>query len=161
MGLVQDLMQTWIWSTLSLVLWSQALLSLVELSVDVPELALDQRLLHAEHTLLHLQSNSRREKQRENLFLDYIRPGLVLENSEQSLTGVFFQDAADLMAPLDHCRLQGVDDALIRYFPPAACSSLSAPAGRGNSVLPWTWPDTTNTSVLREWTLRLTSSVTT
>lgn len=39
----------------------------------------------------------------------------------------------------------------------AACSTLSEPAGRGSRVLPWTWPDTTNTLVLREWTWRLTS----
>lgn len=39
----------------------------------------------------------------------------------------------------------------------AACSTLSEPAGRGSSVLPWTWPDTTNTLVLREWTWRKTS----
>lgn len=34
----------------------------------------------------------------------------------------------------------------------AGRSTLSAPAGRGSRVLPWTWPDTTNTLVLSEWT---------
>ena len=43
----------------------------------------------------------------------------------------------------------------------AACSSLSEPVGRGSRVLPWTWPDTTNTLVLREWMWRLMSSDTT
>lgn len=39
----------------------------------------------------------------------------------------------------------------------AACSTLSEPAGRGSRVLPCTWPDITNTLVLRECTWRLTS----
>lgn len=43
----------------------------------------------------------------------------------------------------------------------AARSTLSNPAGSGSKVLPWTWPDTTNTLLLREWTWCVMSSDTT
>lgn len=56
-------------SDLTLTVPVQTLLCLLELSVDVPELVLNQRLLHVEHRVHYLQPNSGGEGQGRDVIL--------------------------------------------------------------------------------------------